>query len=515
MTTTLLWWLIALQIAMGGFDTFYHHELTERLAWRPSQKTELRLHACRDFLYALLFLTLGFAEPRGWLAFLVTVVLIVEVGITLADFVEEDLSRRLPASERINHTLLALNYGGILVLILPILWHYSFEPTSLRLVTHGGWSLMALGAAIGVTVLGLRDWLAAERSERLALEPASTLANDLPRGSRILVTGGTGFIGSRLIEALVGGGHAVTVLTRERARAAHLPAPITVLTSLDDIPRESSFDAVINLAGEPIGEPPWSARKRRRILRSRLRTTRALLRLFERLDRPPVVLVSGSAIGWYGLRDDSVLDESDEGQAPDCFSRRICAAWEREAETARALGIRVVLLRTGLVLGSEGGMLARILTPFEFGLGGPIGDGRQWMSWITRDDLVRLILHAVAAPALSGPLNATAPHPVRNGAFAAALGRVLHRPALLRAPAWLLRGIGGDFAEELLLGGQRVVPDKALASGFVFRSPDLEEALSAMLGGGQAEPTTKIGVTGVQPASRAVGRSAPQIFSRL
>lgn len=516
MTTTLLWWLIAAQIAMGGFDTFFHHELTERLAWRPSQKAELRLHAWRDFLYAILFLALGFAEPRGWLAILVTAVLIVELGITLADFVEEDLSRRLPASERINHTLLALNYGGILVLILPILWQLSAEPTSLRLVTHGGWSLLALGASIGVTLLGFRDWFAAGRSERLVPAPAGPLAKALSPRQRLLITGGTGFIGTRLVEAVVAKGHAVTVLTRERAHATHLPAPITILTSLDDIAPETVFDAVINLAGSPIGEPPWSAPKRRRILRSRLRTTRDLLRLFERLDRRPDVLVSGSAIGWYGLRDDAALTEADEGQAPESFSRNVCRAWEREAEKARALGIRVVLLRTGLVLGSEGGLLARMLVPFEFGLGGPIGDGRQWMSWIARDDLVRLILHAIAVPDLTGPLNATAPMPVRNGEFAATLGRVLHRPALLRAPAWLLRRLGGDFAEELLLGGQRVVPDKAVESGFVFCSPELEWALKAMLGSGQVTlPLERSGDTDAQPASRAAGRSAPQIFSRL
>lgn len=480
MTSTLLWSLIAAQIAMGAFDTLFHHELTERLAWRPSQKGELRLHAVRNALYALLFLTLGFAEPRGWLAILVMTVLIVEVVITLADFVEEDLSRRLPASERINHTLLALNYGAILVLILPILIDWAGEATTLRLVTHGAWSALALSASLGVALFGLRDWLAAGRSERLDPGTANGLAEALPPRQRILVTGATGFIGGRLVAGLVADGHSVTVLTRDRANAAGLPAPLWIVTSLDQIPSDAWFDAVVNLAGEPIANGLWTLRKRRRILRSRLRMTRGLLALFARLDRQPAVLVSGSAIGWYGLRDDGELSESSPG-AP-CFSHRLCDSWEREAARARSLGLRVVSLRIGLVLGIEGGVLARMLTPFEFGLGGPFGDGRQWMSWIGRDDLVRLICHAIATPALAGPVNATAPQPVRNDEFSARLGAALHRPARLRVPAAPLRLLGGGLAKELLLGGQRVLPAKALASGFVFQSPDLDDALSCMLG---------------------------------
>ena len=160
MTSTLLWSLIAVQIAMGAFDTLYHHELTERLAWRPSQRGELRLHAVRNWLYALLFLTLGFAEPKGLLAWAIMGVLIVEVVITLMDFVEEDLSRRLPATERVNHTLLALNYGAILVLILPVLLGWAREATGIAWVSHGAWSALALAASLSVAIFGLRDWFA-------------------------------------------------------------------------------------------------------------------------------------------------------------------------------------------------------------------------------------------------------------------------------------------------------------------------------------------------------------------
>ena len=194
--------------------------------------------------------------------------------------------------------------------------------------------------------------------------------------------------------------------------------------------------------------------------------------------------IGGAAIGWYGLWQDEVLTEFDGGKR--CFSHRVCEAWERATKRAERLGTRVVRLRIGLVLGTEGGMLAQLLLPFEFGLGGPIGSGRQWMSWIARDDLIRLMAHAIATPRLTGPVNATAPTPVTNAEFAAELARALHRPALLRLPAWLLRLVAGDLAKELLIGGQRVIPDKADVSGFVFRHVTLASALAAMLAGEDA-----------------------------
>jgi uncharacterized protein (TIGR01777 family) len=307
----------------------------------------------------------------------------------------------------------------------------------------------------------------------------------------ILVTGGTGFVGSRLVAALVAAGHDVIVLTRAKAKADALPAPIRIVTSLDQIACDTRLDAIVNLAGEPISDAPWTLAKRRRILASRLRMTRGVIRLIGRLEHRPNVLVSGSAIGWYGLREERTLAEDSLGVP--CFSRRICVAWEAAADGAARLGVRTVLLRTGLVLDSAGGMLSRLLAPFEFGLGGRIGSGGQWMSWIHRDDLVRLIAHAIATPGLSGPVNATAPVPVTNRAFTAALGRALARPAILPLPAWPLRLLRGDCAEELLLGGQRVVPKAALAAGFRFEYPEIGEALRA-IAGREAEPERGLGL---------------------
>lgn len=491
--TDLLWSLVALQIAMGAFDTLYHHELTERLAWRPSQKSELRLHGVRNLIYAGLFLLLGWSEPGGWAALAVLAVLTVEVIITLADFVEEDRTRRLPASERVTHTLLALNYGAILTLLVPVLIRWSGEPAGLIAVSHGLWSAMMAAAAAGVAVFGLRDLAAAGRSDRLTSSDPVAIGRELPGRRRILVTGATGFIGRRLVAALVGAGHDVTALVRNPL-TADLPAPVRIVTDLGQIASDSPLDAVINLAGEPISDGLWTLPKRRRILRSRLKVTREVRRLIARLETRPEVLVSGSAIGWYGLHGDAVLDE--RGPANPCFSHRLCHAWEQAALQTEALGVRVVTLRIGLVLGSGGGMLARLLTPFEFGLGGPLGSGRQWMSWIDLDDCVRLILHTVADPRLAGPVNAVAPGPVTNADLSRALGRALNRPAVLAAPAAPLRLALGAFADELLLGGQRVTPGKALATGFRFRRPGLDEALHAIVG---ARPAR---ATGVRRAER-------------
>jgi uncharacterized protein (TIGR01777 family) len=304
----------------------------------------------------------------------------------------------------------------------------------------------------------------------------------------VLVTGATGFIGHRLVEALVSAGHDVTVLARN-PKALALPPPLRVVTSLDQISNDARVDAVINLAGESVANGLWTLAKRRRIVTSRVRGVRAILRLAERLEHRPEVFITASAIGWYGLWNDEPLTEFDGGKR--CFSHRSCDIVERAAMRGERLGLRVVRLRIGLVLGTDGGFLSRLLLPFEFGLGGPLGRGTQWMSWIERDDLVRLMAHIIATPSLTGAVNATAPVPVPNWTFAQELGKALHRPARLPLPAPVLR-LAGDFATELLLGGQRVLPDKAEASGFKFRHETLASAFAAILGGA---PSRRLGST--------------------
>ncbi len=480
--TETLWIMMLIQATMGAFDMLYHHELTERLAWRPSQRRELVLHSIRNVAYALLFLTLSWTEPRGIAAGLLLAMLAGELLITLWDFVEEDRSRHLPSSERVTHTLLTLNYGAFLALLAPMLLAWAQEPTRIVPVGHGGWSILFTLGAFAVAPFGLRDFAAARRLGKQETDDPINLVAAIKSRQRILITDGTGFIGNRLVAALVGAGHDVTILTRSPTRAAALPAPLRIITSLDQITSDTQIDVIINLAGETISDRPWTSRQRAEIIQSRVTTTAAVVQLIQRLVVRPEVLISGSAIGWYGLHGDNTLDEKSTGSA--CFSRQVCKLWEDEAQQAEALGVRVVCLRTGLVLAADGGILSRMLTPSELGLGGPFGDGRQWMSWVHRDDLIRLIAHLIASPSIWGPVNGTAPNPVRNLEFARGLGRALHRPVLLAVPAAPLRLVLGDFAHELLLSGQRVVPHVALASGFEFRFPVYEMALRSIIGAG-------------------------------
>lgn len=474
---TILWVLLAVQICLGAFDTLWHHEFTERLAWRASQKHELSLHGVRNLIYAGLFLTLGLAFPSGGLATIALGVLGVELVITLKDFVEEDQTRRLPASERITHTLLALNYGAILTLLVPELLTRTSGETGLVPVDNGLWAWFMSAAALGVGIFGVRDLLASARLGRLGRTPAKDLFERLHLEGQVLITGGTGFIGTRLVEAFVAQGLSVTVLTRHTKSAAHLPTPIRLVTSLDQIGRQEVFTAIINLAGEPLAASLWTKAHLKRVTQSRLVSTVNIARLIARLDHKPACVINGSAIGIYGVACDTPTRESDTIVNDASFGQELCRVWESAAATIAALGVRTVVLRTGLVLDRDGGPLGQMLFPFEFGIGGPFGSGRHWMSWITRDDLVRLIGHCIADDRAVGPINGVAPNPATNRDFARALGAALHRPAVLPVPEFILRlGLGG-LGREVLLGSQKVVPQKALDLGFVYSQTDLNVAL--------------------------------------
>ncbi|MCS5710854.1 TIGR01777 family oxidoreductase [Candidatus Berkiella aquae] len=293
---------------------------------------------------------------------------------------------------------------------------------------------------------------------------------------QILITGGTGLIGQALCEALIQKGYHITVLTRDvhqRQRLFISQESITLIDSLQKIKSETIFDAVVNLAGAPIAKR-WTTAYKRTIVQSRINLTQTLIDTLARLKQLPQTLVSGSAIGFYGPQQDQELIET--SSFTPSFSHELCQAWEDEANRAKQLGIRVVNLRTGIVLSKRGGALARMRLPFQLGLGGPIGNGQQWMSWIHHEDIVRIIQFCIEKE-IEGPVNATAPFPVTNKVFASTYAKVLHRCACLPMPGWLLRLLMGQMAEELLLTGQRVIPDKLQQTGFSFEYPILEKAL--------------------------------------
>ncbi len=293
---------------------------------------------------------------------------------------------------------------------------------------------------------------------------------------KVVVTGGTGFLGRALVAALGGRGDEAVVVTRDPSRA-ELP-PGARGTGWDGLATAvDGADAVVNLAGETIAQR-WTAAAKARIVGSRAQAAERVGAALRAAKSPPAVLVNASAVGYYGNRGDEELTEA--SPAGSGFLAETTLAWERAAREAVPDGVRLVLLRTGFVLGEEGGGLSKMLIPFRFGLGGPLGSGRQWVPWVHRDDLVALLLAALDDDRFEGPVNGTAPAPVPMKELAAALGRVLRRPAFAPAPAFAIRAAMGDMA-ALVLDGQRALPRKALALGFHFRFPELEPALRDLL----------------------------------
>ena len=291
---------------------------------------------------------------------------------------------------------------------------------------------------------------------------------------RVLVTGGTGLVGRPACDALRAAGHAVTIVSREPGR---VPARAIGWDGLRAAMPET--DAIVNLAGESIAGGRWTAARKAAIRNSRVEATRALVDAAAAASPRPKVLVNASAVGYYGAHGDEPLDET--ASAGTDFLARVCVEWEAEARRAEALGVRVVVVRLGVVLAPDGGALSAMLLPFRAGLGGPIGGGRQWMSWVHRDDVVGLLREAVGNAEYTGPVNATSPNPVTNRDFARALGRVLHRPAMLPVPGIGLRLLMGEMA-TMLLTGQRVLPKAAERLGYAWQQPELPAALERCVG---------------------------------
>jgi len=301
-----------------------------------------------------------------------------------------------------------------------------------------------------------------------------------PPSLRVAITGASGLVGSALVPLLTNGGHRVEALVRraprpDRGEVRWNPAdPALDLAALD------GADAVVHLAGESLAAHRWTEPFKREILRSRAEGTANLCSALARLETPPRTLVCASAIGYYGAGGENTLTE--ESPAGEGFLPDVCRAWEGACAPARQAGIRVVNLRIGVVLSARGGALPRMLPPFRLGLGGPVGGGRQWVSWVSLGDLVSIVHRALTDPALEGPLNAVAPEPLRQSDFARTLGRVLRRPARVPLPAWVVRLALGEMGRALLLEGARVLPARLDSAGYSFLFPELEPALRSELG---------------------------------
>jgi len=296
---------------------------------------------------------------------------------------------------------------------------------------------------------------------------------------RILLTGGTGLIGRALCREWVTKGHEVRVWSRQPSKVAALCSGALGVGQLKELNDAGPIDAVVNLAGAPIADRRWTTARREVLMQSRVHLTRTLVDWLGTLSALPRVLISGSAVGWYGDGQDDVLDEASAPRQPD-FGSTLCMSWEQEALRAKALGIRVVLLRTAAVLSSEGGMLARLRLPFSLGLGGRLGSGQQWMPWIHIADEVGLIDFLLHRDDFEGPVNACAPQVLRNSEFTVALAAALHRPASIPMPAWVLKLALGEMS-NLLLTGQRVQPRRAQELGYQYRFGQIDAAMVNVL----------------------------------
>lgn len=464
--------LLIAQATLGALDTVYHHELTVALPYRHGARLELSIRAMRSCLYGALFLGMAHLAFQGFWAVAIALLFFLEICLTLWDFVVEDRSRKLPATERIVHTVLAINGGAFFALYGAQLVQWYSLPTALTVVDFGwrGWVLTIF--AIGVTASGIRDGIAAFRLQRKG-KPANPFMNGAYR--RVLVTGGTGFIGEHLVNQLLDAGHTVSVLTRDPLKAAYLfNSRARCFRSFNALNKNEIFDVIINLAGAPIAGGRWSAKRKAQLLASRVNTTEALLAWLNKAQHKPGLWIQASAIGFYGVRDASEsLDEN--ATAGEGFMAELCVRWENAAQPARALGVRQVVMRLGVVFG-PGGALLPLLLPFRLGFGGRMGDGKQIMSWVHRDDVIHIMARAFNDTSLNGTYNVVAPDAIPQADFAVQVGKILKRPVWFHVPAAPVRALAGEMA-QLFFDGQRVVPGRLTQAGYTFRYPTVESAL--------------------------------------
>jgi uncharacterized protein len=287
-----------------------------------------------------------------------------------------------------------------------------------------------------------------------------------------LITGGTGFIGKNLVNSLLQDGHQETILSRKKGK---INQKSTIVQSLLEISLDEKIDHIINLAGEPIANKKWSQKQKEILINSRLEVTKKIIELISKLKHKPSTLISASAIGFYGSQQDEELDENSPSKIE--FTNQLCKIWEEKALEANKYNVRTCIARFGVVLGKKGGALAKMLPAFKFGLGGKIGNGNQFMSWVHLEDVVLAIKFLIDNPKVSGVFNLTSPNPVRNSEFTKILAKTLQRPAFFDMPNLVIKILFGEMGETLLASGQKVMPRNLLSAGFEFKFKNLEEAL--------------------------------------
>lgn len=480
--------IMLVQVILGAFDNLYHHELTEKLPSKPTARHELTFHFMREMIYAVIFFGLAWWQWYGVWAVLLGALLISELFVTMCDFVIEDKTRRLPSFERVLHTVLAINIGVFLAVFYPVLSEWYGHDTIMAPVNYGVWSWMFTAFSAGVLVWGIRNALAVMKLHILKVpewqrKPFKKGTNENPK--TYLVTGATGFIGTALVRKLIEEGNDVIALSRDKKKITYKFGPhVMAIDDLVSIKNSGKIDIIINLAGEPLAGGLWTKARKQKFFDSRLNTTKDLVELIGRLKNKPELLINGSAIGYYGNRDNQAMTEESDSKTD--FMSSLCQQWEEEAVKAEDYGLRVVRLRIGLVLDGSGGILTPMLLATKFYGGMVIGSGQQYMSWIDLHDIIRLMQFIVSKPEIKGAVNATAPDPVTQKSFMKTLGESVNRPVFMWAPAFMFRLLLKDMA-DLFLNGQKVIPQKTVDAGFEFLYPELHQSFERIVSADEKE----------------------------
>ncbi|MEZ5691372.1 MAG: TIGR01777 family oxidoreductase [Rickettsiales bacterium] len=480
--------IMLVQVILGAFDNFYHHELTEKLPSKPSARHELTFHFIREMIYAVIFFGLAWWQWHGAWAIVLGALLITELVVTLCDFVIEDKTRLLPPFERVLHTILAISIGIFLAVFYPVLSGWYGNDTMMVSVNYGIWSWMFTAFAVGVLVWGIRNAIAVMKLHILKVpewqrKPFKKGKNDNPK--TYLITGATGFIGTALVRKFIEEGNDVIALSRDKEKVTYKFGPhVTAIDDLVSIKNSDKIDVVINLAGEALAGGLWTKARKQKFFDSRLNTTKNLVELIGRLKQKPELLLNGSAIGYYGNRGNETMTEESDSKTD--FMASLCQQWEEETAQAEEYGLRVVRLRIGLVLDGNGGILTPMLLSTKFYGGMVMGSGQQYMSWIDLYDIIRLMQFIVSKPKITGAVNATAPNPATQKSFMKTLGKAVNRPVFMWASGFIFRFLLKDMA-DLFLNGQKVIPQKAGAAGFEFLYPELHQSFERIISGDKKE----------------------------